>query len=513
MSGSAHFAPLESDACNKDAPPPVLLPYQQAWIMDEAQLKIAEKSRRIGLTWAEACDNVLIAAKDQGTNVFYLGPTHDMAVEYIEACAMWARAFNQVASEIEQGIFMDDGDNEIKTYKIDFPASGRRIVALSSRPANLRGKQGVIVIDEAAFQPDLPGLIKAAMAMLLWGDKVRIISTHDGTDNQFNELIQEVRAKKRKGAVHRYTFRDAVEHGLYRRVCLRRGITWTPAGEAQWVADAYAFYGNDAAEELDVVPSQGGGAYFTMALIESRMSPDTPIVRKQWGAEFSLTPEPVRRLEVQEWCEAHLRPVLSALDSNHWHAVGEDFGRVSDLTSMIVGEEGRDLVTRVKLVVELSNCPFKQQEQILFYIIDSLRRFRGAALDATGNGAALAEAAADQYGSSRISQVKLNDSFYLEHFPRFKGAVEDGTFTDLPRDKEIRDDLRAVRTVHGIPKLPRAKTQRGDGEKLTRHGDSAIACLMLHTAMKRDAVDISGVQASGECREMASINDYFGEAG
>ena len=46
-----------------DAPPPVLLPYQQAWIADEAALKIAEKSRRIGLTWAEAADDVLISAK------------------------------------------------------------------------------------------------------------------------------------------------------------------------------------------------------------------------------------------------------------------------------------------------------------------------------------------------------------------------------------------------------------------------------------------------------------------
>ncbi|BBI66829.1 hypothetical protein PKHYL_10200 [Psychrobacter sp. KH172YL61] len=45
--------------------PAVLLPYQQKWIADESQLKIAEKSRRIGLTWAEAADCALVAASDK----------------------------------------------------------------------------------------------------------------------------------------------------------------------------------------------------------------------------------------------------------------------------------------------------------------------------------------------------------------------------------------------------------------------------------------------------------------
>ena len=129
--------------------PAVLLPYQQAWIAMDDQLKVAEKSRRIGLTWAEAADDVLIAAADGGQNVYYIGYNQDMAIEYVEACAMWARAFDRAASEVEEGLW-DDGKEDIKTYTIRFPGSGRRIVALSSRPANLRGKQGVVVIDEAS---------------------------------------------------------------------------------------------------------------------------------------------------------------------------------------------------------------------------------------------------------------------------------------------------------------------------------------------------------------------------
>ena len=35
----------------------VLLPYQVRWIADDAAVKVAEKSRRVGITWAEAAAN------------------------------------------------------------------------------------------------------------------------------------------------------------------------------------------------------------------------------------------------------------------------------------------------------------------------------------------------------------------------------------------------------------------------------------------------------------------------
>lgn len=486
-----------TSTAERSAPPPALTEPQQRWVADDSPLKIAEKSRRIGLTWAEASDDVLIAVAQAGSNVFYIGPTQDMALEYVEACAMWARAFNKAASAIEEGIFDDlddDGDTRhIKTYRITFPHTGRRIVALSSRPTNLRGKQGVIVIDEAAFHADLPGLLKAAMAMLLWGDKVRIISSHYGADSAFNELIQEVRSGKRKGTVHRVTFRDAVHAGLYRRVCLRRGIAWTPEGEAQWVADAYAFYGDDAEEELDVVPSQSGGAFLPMALIEARMSPDTPLLRGKWKSAFALEPESARRLAIEEWCRENLQPVLEKLDLDLRYSLGGDYGRVSDLTVFALLAEQRDLVRRCALQVELANCPFAQQEQILYYILDWIRdrqRLKRAALDAGGIGAPMAEAAASRYGATRVDQVKLSETYYVEHMPKLKAAFQDGTIDGIPRDRETRDDLRAIRVIGGVPKLPKSKTQKGDAQRLTRHGDAAIAIFLALMASLSDAAPI-----------------------
>jgi phage FluMu gp28-like protein len=512
---------LRTDAADPDAPPPVLLAYQADWVADEAQLKVGEKGRRIGLTWAEASDDVLIASAAGGSKVFYISATQDMAREYIEACALWTRAYHVAASAMGEGLYDDgdDGDGKkrvIKTYEIAFPHSGHRIVALSSRPTNLRGKQGVIVIDEAAFHGDLQALLKAAMAMLLWGDKVRIISTHDGVENPFNALVMEVRAGKRggpaKASVHRIPFQRAVADGLYKRVCLRKGKTWTQAAEDEWVRDAYAFYGDNAAEELDAVPSASAGAYLSLALIEQRMVqawPDNPagpvIVRGKWDDGFAYLPEEVRRHAVKGWIAEALQPHLDRLNKALRHAFGEDFARNRDQAVTVLGEEDTDLTHRPRIVIELSNCPFSSQQQIHEHVVDSLPRFRGGAMDATGNGAALAEAMAQRYGVEMVEQVKLNDSFYLAHMPKLKAGLQDGTLRDLPRDEQHRDDLRAIKLVQGVPKVPRQATQTAGqkaaaaegGERLQRHGDYAIALFLMEYAFHREAGEIAWTPAPG----------------
>jgi phage FluMu gp28-like protein len=502
-----------------DAPPPVLLPYQQAWIADEAALKIAEKSRRIGLTWAEAADDVLISASAGGSNVFYISAAEDMAREYIEACAMWARAFNYAASQIGEGIYDDGVDPErgqrlIKTFELQLPQTGRRILALSSRPTQLRGKQGVVVLDEAAFAPDLAGLLKAALAMLMWGDKVRIISTHDGVENPFNQLIDEVRAGKRGAAatVHRIPFDLAVSQGLYERVCLRRGRAWSPEAEAAWVREVRSFYGAGADEELDVIPSQGAGAYLSLALITQRMVPhggtDGPwIVRGRWDDAFARLPADVRRYAVAGWIGEQLKPLLARLRPGRRHVFGMDFARSRDQSILVVCEQDGDLVRRPRLTIELANCPFSSQEQILFHVVDALPRFRGGAMDATGNGAALAEAAAMRYGFEVVEQVKLSDSFYLQHMPKLRAGLQDGTLTDIPRDELLQDDLRAVQLINGVPKIPkqtaqsaaaRAAAAEGGEKGGRRHGDFAVALFLAEYAWVREVGEIAYTSAGGK---------------
>lgn len=473
------------------ASPAALLPYQQKWIADDSQLKIAEKSRRVGLTWAEAADNVLTAAKKRrsgGMNVYYIGYNMDMAIEYIEACAMWARVFNQAAEAVEVGeeVFKDGEDERsIKTFTIRF-ASGFRIVALSSRPANLRGKQGVVVIDEAAFHGALDELIKAALALLIWGGKVRIISTHDGDQNLFNELVNEIRSGKRKGTVHRITFQEAVEQGLFGRVCLRKGVPWNEAEQAEWVASVYAFYGQAAEEELDVIPSQGTGAWLTTALIEQRMT-DVPVLRLTARKGFEQLPDSERSQEIDEWLHEHVLPLLEKLNPDWQSVFGLDFGRSGDLTAIAPAQINQHLKRVMPFLVELRNMPHRQQEQILNFIVDRLPRFVKGAIDSRGNGEALAEFSAQKYGWDRIELIKATESWYREHMPPVKHALEDDTLS-LPRDKDVLADLRMVKLVKGVPRVPDKRTQGKDGGQ--RHGDTAIAVAFMYWASRNPGAEM-----------------------
>ena len=78
-----------------------LLPYQREWISDRAQVKVCEKSRRVGITWCEAADRALAAASKNGIDTWYIGYNKDMALEFVETAAWWAREFDRVARRIE----------------------------------------------------------------------------------------------------------------------------------------------------------------------------------------------------------------------------------------------------------------------------------------------------------------------------------------------------------------------------------------------------------------------------
>lgn len=463
----------------------VLLPYQMRWLADEAPVKVAEKSRRIGLTWTEAAASALKASANNGMDTWYLGYNRDMAQEFIETAAAWTRQFNKAAKEIEE-IVIDDDRRDILAYRIRY-SSGHKVVALSSRPSNLRGKQGRAVIDEAAFHDDLKGLLKAALAFTMWGGCVRIMSTHNGAANAFNELVNEIRAGRRPYSLHRVTLDEAIGDGLYHRICMKLGLKWSSAGEADWRTRIFEEYGEEADEELLCVPRASGGAYLSSVLIEGRMREGAPVIRWEMPGEFAGRPESERTRVAQEFCEERVAPELARLDPAARSFVGEDFGRSGDLTVIWPLQVKGDTVRRTPFVIELRNIPFRQQEQVLFYVADRLPRFVAGAMDARGNGQYLAETAMQRYGT-RIRQVMLSTEWYRDNMPRYKAAFEDGMI-ELPRDAEILADHRALVMEQGIARVPERRTTTVDGKR--RHGDAAIAGALAYFASQAEVAEIA----------------------
>lgn len=459
----------------------VLLPYQKAWLADKSPVKVVEKSRRIGLTWAQALDDVLKASTSgrDGMDVLYISFNQDMTREYIDTCAEWAKKLQIVAGKVNEDIFRDGDEREIKAFRIDF-ASGHKILALSNRPSNLRGKQGRVIIDEAAFVEDLPELLKAALALLMWGGQVIIISTHDGAENPFNELIQDVRAGNLPYSLHRITLDDALSAGLYRRICRVTKQDWTPEAEEAWRADLIKTYGDGADEELFCIPRQSSGAYLTTGMIEACMEEAPVLTWTPPAGDFVDWPLPVAERYTKGWIAEQLEPLLSGLPKDRAHFCGVDFGRSGDLSVFWPATEEKDLRLVPPFVLELRNCPHRTQQQILFAVLDALPRFSGVSLDARGNGSALAEAARQQYGPGRVREVMISEGWYRETMPQLKAGIEDKTLI-LPKDAGILSDFRSLRVMKGVARVPEQRTKDKTGG---RHGDSAVACAMMLDARR-----------------------------
>jgi len=465
-------------------PDKILIGCQQRLLSTVAlfRVTVVDKSRRTGATWGVGALAVLTsgsARSAQGMDSLYIGYNLDMAREFIDCCAIWARAFDQVlVGELDEFLFDDGPDKSISAFRIRF-ASGFEIVALASRPRSLRGRQGFVIIDEAAFHDDLKELMKAALALLIWGGKVLVISTHNGEDNYYNTLVKEARSGDKGYGYVRFDFDDALKDGLYQRVCLRTGETWSIEAEAAWRAGIIREYGEAADEELFCIPSEGSGAWLPAPLIEARARQGIPVVRLTRPKSFAFWPDHLRRADIDDFCEREILPELRKCDPALMHFMGGDYGRVSDLSVLWPLAIQRTLRRTTPFVVEMRAIPFDCQKQVQSYIFKRLPRFCGFKGDATGLGFALAEAAQQELGELRAEAVMLNVPWYRENAEPLKTAFEDDMI-EIPADSEIVADLRLVQVKAGVPFMPALKS----GAQKDRHGDSAVALMLAYAASR-----------------------------
>lgn len=510
---SAPFGKADTDILiTKTGDTPVELPYVMLRYQSEAidlsrkhDLTVIEKSRRTGLTYGFAADAVLAASVSVGAqDVFYIAYNLDMTREFIAYCGDFAKWFNQAATVSDEFLFDDGSRDGIKAFRIDFP-SGKSIVALSSKPRSLRGKQGIVIIDEAAFHDELEELLKAALALLMWGGRVIVISTHNGADNPFNTLIEEIRAGKRKGAVYRIDIEQALAQGLYKRICLRTGRAWSQDAERQWLEDLKKTYGDAADEELYCIPARGSGTYLARASILGVMTTNYRVERFRCPDDFVSWTDARCADFVADWFEETIKPYLAQLDPRRRSFFGEDFARSSDLTAIAIGQLDVMLRLQVPLIIELRNVPFREQEWIMGAIVARLPLFTAGKMDARGNGHALAEAMQRKFGADRIEAVMTSQNTYLDGFPKLKAHIEAKTIV-LPQDEGVLDDHRQVKLVRGIPQIIDRTNDKADGAKGKRHGDTAIATMMLTMAADEDIAPIDLHRLPGG--ERATADEY-----
>ncbi|MEQ8318755.1 MAG: hypothetical protein RH946_00710 [Rhodospirillales bacterium] len=480
----------------------IFMAHQTEWVADDSDLKLNEKGRRTGITWAEAQDDTLIAAASReagGDNVFYIGDTKEKGLEFIGYCAHFTRFIEGNPVDIWEGEtqveYVADGQTIVErlaSYTIRFK-SGFRISALASRPAVIRGLQGVVVIDEAAFHQNVKGVIDACNALLIWGGRIRIISTHNGVLNAFNELVKECHEGKWNYSLHRVTFDDAVKNGLYERVCLVKGWTPTPEKKQAWYDRVRGSYGTRVEamrQELDAIPLEGGGTMLPMAWIEACMTQDYKVVR--WEApdpNFVDWPESARRAEMEIWLRDNVDPLFALIPFNAWTAIGGDFAMRVDRSVFAIGFEAKNLALHIPFIVEMRGCPYDQQKQALYFIADRLQRLRQIVLDAQGNGMPLAQEARQRYGPDHVVELMAKNAWFMEWAPRFRELFESQMIL-IAADADHKTDLKQFQmSSNGVWRIPQNVRNEGtDGGK--RHADFAIAAINLFSAIKADVIPI-----------------------
>jgi phage FluMu gp28-like protein len=432
----------------------LLLRYQQKAIglLNSTALLIIEKSRRIGLTWGVASWAVLKAALrkgDDGSDVLYISYAQEMTREFIDACAMWAKAYSLgVRGDTEEYFFEDQDENgntkSIKAFRIQF-ASGFEIVALSSAPRSIRGKQGVVIIDEAAFCDKLSELLKAAMALLMWGGQVVVISTHDGLENPFNVLIDEVRAGRKRGEVLRIDFEDAMADGLYERICLVTGKEATPDGKVQFAKDIRDSYGEDAEEELDCIPKAGSGCYLDPADIAACEHEDAGKPEKYQGGLVAIGRDVARRRDF-----AVIWPFEITSDGHLW----------------------------LRERYEEKKATFAEQDAVFDRMFTDYRVLR-ACIDQTGMGEKVVEDQQALKGTDRVVGVLMTPTNRLNAAIALKKRTQEHTIHYSP-DPIIRSDFKAIKKSKGSGDTVRLVNDE------TVHADmfwaAALACLAAETA-------------------------------
>ena len=449
----------------------ILLKYQETWLKNNAKVKVWQKSRRIGASYVEALYCVLkssLSKKDGGMSCYYISYAKDMTQQFIKDAAFWAKVLNIACEDLGETIIKDE-NKDITIYKIRFQ-SGFEVWGLPSVPRSIRSKQGHIVIDEAAFCDDLQELLKAALAMLMWGGSVSILSTHNGEDNQFNLLVKDILEGRKNYYLQTTDIEEALRYGLYKKICEIEKEEYSKSKEKLWLESLIKDYGEAYEEELYCIPSRNGDKYFNRALLETVIDEKAEVFRFYEKDDFTFKSENERYAKILEYFNS----VKYLFQNNKNEAVlGEDFARSGDLTVLWFECVLRDKKSKTLCVIELKNIPFSNQEQFILLCINELgRKFLGAAFDARGNGQMIAENLALIY-KGLILEVMITRKWYSENMPKLKSAIEDKSAT-IPKDNFIIDDFLTAEIWQGIPLI----RERTGSKNNKRHGDSLIAKVM-----------------------------------
>ena len=212
------------------------LPYPIRWIHDPSPMCLAEKSVRIGWTFADALKNVRKRLLHKNRDYLFATKDEASAVEYMRTVQSHAELFNYTKYIVAHGEdresisgALPNGEKftvEMKFNYVKFE-NGSRILAFSSNPYAMAVFGGDVGLDEFAKHQNAEKLWETAQGRAAWGHDLAVWSAHDGTDTLFYQFAQEARRGAGRWSYYRVTMADAVDLGLVEKINAVRGTRTT----------------------------------------------------------------------------------------------------------------------------------------------------------------------------------------------------------------------------------------------------------------------------------------------
>lgn len=433
----------------------ILLPYQAKWVNDASRLKIAEKSRQIGWTWATAYGltkrkSLALDSIQAKTDAWISSRDDIQARLFLEDCKSFAKILQLGAKDLGEKAIDEKGN----TAFVMAMANGLRIHSMSSNPDAQAGKRGDRVLDEFALHPDPRKLYAIAYPGITWGGSLEIFSTHRGSGNYFNALIREIKEKGNpKGwSLHRVTLQDALDQGFLFK--LQSKLPDDDERQEMDEAGYFDFIRKGAPDEESFlqeymcVPADDASAFIEFGMIDAC----TFAAGEEW--ELSL-----------EQAEANTNGIYGGLD----------IGRHHDLTSFTAVEKVAGM-RPVRKRMDLQGLTFSQQEAILYPWFERCKR---VCIDATGLGMQFAERATERFGKYKIEGITFTAQVKEQLAYPVRAAFEDRTIRIPFDDDKLKSDLRAIRKETTASGNVRFAADRGVNGHADRFWGLALA---LHAA-------------------------------
>jgi phage FluMu gp28-like protein len=440
------------------------LPYQARWLQDGSPKRLMEKSRQIGMSLCAAYDLVRKTSMAGNQYDAWVSSSDELQAELFGMdCARWARIGHRASRQQELRRPVLDAKEKISAHVLTFK-NGRAIYSLSSNPNAQAGKRGRRVFDEFALNAENRLLYSIGQPGTMWGGGMDIISTHRGSENFFNELVNEARHKGNpKGfSLHRVTIEDACREGLLAKLQSKWREANPEDARLQWKDDDFlqAMRNECADEEVWLqeymcVPGDDKAAFLSYELIAGCEEG-----QEMQNAECRMQNE---NQEGSSQGSTESRPAESRPTGALY--AGVDVGREHDLTVIWVVERVED-VCFTREVICLEKAPFAEQEERLYGIL-ALPNLKRCCIDQTGIGRQFAERAAQRFGRYKVEGIQFTSGVKEELAYDARTAFEKKTVR-IPADKWIRADLRSMRkeaTASGNIRFTGERTKNGHADR------------------------------------------------